>query len=247
MPVDNYGVWYSGGPPDQPKPAPTYGGAPTYSPAPTAPTIPDYNLIPGEFPQSPFLPGFGNFSPTPEPGQGGGIAQMPTGIGGSRGGGGGSGPAPVTAPDMGASLRGTPTVTGTKPTTEQDVLKQQFTRNIMQQILSLFSGGGPGFTPANVPDFRAEAMKQAELARLRSGQRGAEEAAVTGEAGSRDQAYRQSLLDEALFNAAGGIGAEQAGRQFTANLQAKQLEAQQQIAQFQNILRLLTALGGLTG
>lgn len=119
---------------------------------------------------------------------------------------------------------------------------------VFQRLWDLLMGQNtaPAYTPAAVPDFRQEAMQQAELMRKRQGLVQANEAAATGGAGSRDLGYRQSLLDEALLNAGGNIGAEQAGRQFQANLQAKTLEAQQNAARFRDVMAMLNSLGQFT-
>ena len=186
--------------------------------------------------------------------RGGGFMDFPTSYTGGAAAGGGA-PSVGGTPRTGdAGLRpGTPTITGGKADTTESraaaAAKQQTGQQqqlLFQKLFEMFTGGKV-FTPATVPDFRTEAMQQAELMRKRAGLRSAEEAAATGGAGGRDLAYRQSLLDEAMLNAGGNIGAEQAGRQFQANLQAKSLEAQQQIAQFNQLLKMLAALGGMQG
>jgi hypothetical protein len=94
-----------------------------------------------------------------------------------------------------------------------------------------------------VPDFLNSFIQAATLARNRQGVAQANEAAATGGAGSRDLAYRQSLLDENLMNTVGGAGAQTAGMQFNANLQAQRLQAEQQIAEFRNMVSFLQAIG----
>ena len=170
---------------------------------------------------------------------------MPTNIGGTPAGTADKNKSGQGAGD-GGGLRPAATATITGGKSPQDQMVQSQNRDFFNRIMQmLLSGGGAGFSPAAVPDFRQAAMTQAELMRRRAGQRYSEEAAATGGAGGRDLGYRQSLLDEALFNAGGNIGAEQAGRQFQANLQAKSLEAQQQIAQFNQLLKMLSALGSM--
>lgn len=159
-----------------------------------------------------------------------------------KGAGGVPGTPTLTSGAAGGGARGAAggAATGGKLTPEQQNL-------VFQKLWQMLMGGGaPGYTPAAVPDFRQEAMQQAELMRKRQGLVQANEAAATGGAGSRDLAFRQSLLDEALLNAGGAIGGEQAGRQFQANLQAKTLEAQQNQARFRDVMTMLQSLGSFT-
>jgi hypothetical protein len=162
---------------------------------------------------------------------------------------------PINPSDKaGAGLGGTRTATAAAgapllPGDQRNAAQQKSANQqvLFNKLLAMLGMNPADFAPAAVPDFREDAMRQAELMRRRAGQRGAEEAAATGGAGSRDLAYRQSLLDEALFNAGGQIGAEQSGRQFQANVQAKALEAAQRQAEFKQVMAMLQALGSITG
>lgn len=166
---------------------------------------------------------------------GGGGGGAPAGGGGQKGGGGGGG-GPVEG-------GGRPTgnlVQGGKAGDPNSLLNQ-----VIQQLLSGFLGqqGGGNVGAVQVPNFLDAAMANAFRARQRQGLTMANEAAATGGAGSRDLGYRQSLLDEALLNTTAQQGAEQAWRQFVANLQAQSINQKQPL----NMLQLLTALMKLSG
>lgn len=273
---DIFGIYYPGGPAYAPEPGTDLVEAPPLTEQPRAvPGAPDWGpggAIPdftrqttgqGQMPD-PFdietldpnrLPGgFGAPIPSfPENRRGAGFMDFPTSYSTDAA----NKAAQAGVPIPGAGRTGQPAATaaaapaaakatGQFPNQLQAIRENQ-QQALFKQLLAMLTGGSGAFTPAAVPDFRQEAMGQAELMRRRAGQRQAEEAAATGGAGSRDLGYRQSLLDEAMLQAGGGIGAEQAGRQFQANLQAKALEAQQKQAEFRQVIAMLQALGGFTG
>jgi hypothetical protein len=113
-----------------------------------------------------------------------------------------------------------------------------FFRQYMAQLLGNVGGGGNISVPTP-PDLfsNAQTAIQRELARQQQTQ--ADEAAATGSAGSRDLGYRQGLLGMNAAEAMGKVAPTWQAQQFQLASRQAELQAQKQIAEFNQALKVM--------
>ena len=192
---------------------------------------------PGQLSNFPYTPGF----ETPL-GKGGGGGGTPAGGGGKPGGGGGGG---------GGALPG-----GISPAQQQQQagLKQEKFQQGLQNFMTMMKalginlgGGGTAFQPVTPPNYMDLIRAAIDAAAKKQNLALSEEAAATGGAGGSVLAGFQGKVAEAQQGAYGQAAAGAGQMQFTGQLQAQALQAQQQIAQFNQLMKFIQAMGPLLG
>jgi len=127
---------------------------------------------------------------------------------------------------------------------------QQGLQNFMTMMKALginLGGGGTAFQPVVPPDYMALIRAAIDAAAKKQNLALSEEAAATGGAGGSVLAGFQGQVAQAQQGAYGQAAAGAAQQQFTGQLQAQALQAQQQIAQFNQLMKFIQAMGPLLG
>src|SRR3972149_1973076 len=203
---------------------------------PWGPTAYDYWGPPGQLSNFPYTPGF----ETPL-GKGGGGDGAPAGGGGKPGGGGGG---------LGAVPGGVSPAQQQQQAGAKQEKFQQGLQNFMTMMKALginLGGGGTGFQPVTPPNYMDLIRAAIDAAAKKQNLALSEEAAATGGAGGSVLAGFQGKVAEAQQGAYGQAAAGAGQMQFTGQLQAQALQAQQQIAQFTQLMKFIQAMGPLLG
>jgi len=197
----------------------------------------DFGDAGGLFTKSGIMPMTGGYDYVQQPGGGGKSADTKPESGKPSGSGGGGLGGPITG--------------GISPAQQQQQagLKQQGLTNFMQMLkaLGVNLGGGTAFQPVTPPNFMDLIRQAIDAAAKKQNLALSEEAAATGGAGGSVLAGFQGKVAEAQQGAYGQAAAGAGQQQFTAQLQAQALQAQQQIAQFNQLMKFIQAMGPFLG